>query len=224
MRLYPIKTPYLVKKLYPNYIWSFTTNTKEIYLTFDDGPIPEVTEFVLAELKKYDAKATFFCIGENVQKHPDIFVKIVSEKHHIGNHTFNHLHAQKVSKATYIANVLEAEKTIHAHSKQITNTEKLFRPPYGIIKTSYAKELREKGYTIVMWDVISADFDPRVSPEKCLRNVQQNTRKGSVVVFHDSIKAKQNLYYTLPKVIEAYAREGYSFKGLGARNTAVLNQ
>ncbi|WP_369820314.1 polysaccharide deacetylase family protein [Tenacibaculum sp. SG-28] len=161
---------------------------------------------------------------EKTFKNTQIFCKIVSEKHHIGNHTFNHLHAQKVSKATYIANVYKAEKTIHDHCKQVTNTEKLFRPPYGIIKTSYAKELREKGYTIVMWDVISGDFDPRVSPEKCLRNVQQNTRKGSVVVFHDSIKAKQNLYHTLPKVLEAYKREGYSFEGLGARNTAALNQ
>ncbi len=214
MPLYPIKTPYIVKKLYPNYIWSFSTKAKEIYLTFDDGPIPEVTEFVLRELKKYGAKATFFCIGENIQKHPDIFAKILSEKHQIGNHTFNHLHTRQASKTTYIENVYEGEKAIHKYCKEIRSREKFFRPPYGIIKRSYAKQLREKGYKIVMWDVISADFDPKVSPEKCLRNVLQNTRKGSIVVFHDSLKAKQNLYFTLPKVMEAYAKEGFTFKAL----------
>ena len=207
MRLYFIKTPRILKQFFAKYTWSFFTHKKEIYLTFDDGPIPEVTEFVLDKLKEYNAKATFFCIGDNIRKHPTVFSRIISEGHAVGNHTFNHLNGWKTSNDTYFENTNKCEKLLNQKTK-------LFRPPYGRIKKSQAKHLLANGYKIIMWGVLSADFDTTISKEKCLQNVLKNTKKGSIIVFHDSIKASDKLYYTLPKVLKEFSEKGYEFKAI----------
>ncbi|WP_435261325.1 polysaccharide deacetylase family protein [Tenacibaculum sp. nBUS_03] len=213
MKFYITKTPRIIKKLFSRYTWCFSSNKKEIYLTFDDGPIPIVTEFVLDQLKQYNAKATFFCIGDNITKHPLIYKQILKEGHSIGNHTYNHLNGWKHTLKNYVLNIKKTQEIIEKQGKEKLLT-KLFRPPYGKIKHSQATELINKGYKIVMWDVLSADFDKKISKEKCLENVLNNTFNGSIIVFHDSIKAKEKLYYTLPKVLEEYTRKGYIFKAI----------
>lgn len=192
-----VKMPRFIQRLYPERIWAFSRKKNAIFLTFDDGPIPEVTPWVLDELKKNNAKATFFCIGENAKKYPALFERIIAEGHAVGNHTHNHLNGWKTNTSTYIANTLLADKVINS---------KLFRPPYGKITSKQAKALQAKGYKIVMWDIISYDYDANTSPEKCLQNVLKNIKPGSVVVFHDSLKAEKNLRYVLPKVLE-YLKE-----------------
>ncbi|MEE4000089.1 polysaccharide deacetylase family protein [Tenacibaculum sp. FZY0031] len=208
MRLYFIKTPRILKQLFAKYTWSFFTNKKEIYLTFDDGPIPEVTEFVLNQLNKFNAKATFFCIGDNVRKHPAVFSRIVNEGHSVGNHTFNHLNGWENSNTAYIENTSKCESLLP------NQRTKLFRPPYGKIKRRQAKQLLTNGYKIIMWDVLSADFDPTITKETCLQNVLKNVENGSIIVFHDSIKASDNLYYALPKVLKEFSQRGYDFKAI----------
>ncbi|MDE1205335.1 polysaccharide deacetylase family protein [Tenacibaculum larymnensis] len=208
MRLYFIKTPRILKRLFAKYTWSFFTNKKEIYLTFDDGPIPEVTEFVLDQLHNFNAKATFFCIGDNIRKHPVVFSRIVKEGHSVGNHTFNHLNGWKSSYTTYIENTSKCEGLLP------NQKTKLFRPPYGKIKRKQAKQLLASGYKIIMWDVLSADFDSSVTKEKCLQNVLENAQNGSIIVFHDSIKASDKLYYALPKVLKEFSQKGYDFKAI----------
>ena len=194
--------PRFIQRLYPERIWAFSREEKSIYLTFDDGPIPEVTPWVLDELKKYNAKATFFCIGENVQKHPEIFQRILSEGHSVGNHTFNHLNGWKTATSEYIENVDKAEAQMGNNSKFKIQDSRLFRPPYGKITSKQAKILQRKGFKIVMWDIISYDYDANTSPEKCLQNVLKNIKPGSVIVFHDSLKAEKNLRFVLPKVLQ----------------------
>lgn len=205
MKLYFTKTPRLIQQIFKNYTWRFFTDKKEIYLTFDDGPTPEITNWTLDFLKKHNAKATFFCIGKNVVAEPEIYNRILHEKHQIGNHTNNHLKGSRTILKTYIENILLAEK-------QLENKAKLFRPPYGKIKRSQAKKLRSLGYEIIMWDVLSADFDTSISNQKCLENVLRNTQNGSIIVFHDSKKAAEKLRYVLPKVLEYYSEKGYVFK------------
>lgn len=197
--------PRFIQRLYPERIWAFPHKRDSVYLTFDDGPIPEVTPWVLDELKKHNAKATFFCIGENVKKHPEIFERILSEGHSVGNHTFNHLKGSKTQTSKYIENTLLAEKLIHS---------KLFRPPYGKITSKQAKILQIKGFKIVMWDVISYDYDSTVSEEKCLQNVLKNIKPGSIVVFHDSLKAEKNLRYVLPKVLRCIKENNKLFNAI----------
>ena len=192
--------PRFIQRLYPERIWAFSHEKASVFLTFDDGPIPEVTPLVLDELKKHNAKATFFSIGENVKKHPEIFERILFEGHSVGNHTFNHLKGSKTETSKYIENTLLAEKLIHS---------KLFRPPYGKITSKQAKILQIKGFKIVMWDVISYDYDSTVSEEKCLENVLKNIQSGSIIVFHDSLKAEKNLRYVLPKVLEIIVKKGW---------------
>jgi len=193
--------PRFIQRLYPERIWAFSREEKSIYLTFDDGPIPEVTPWVLDELKKHNAKATFFCIGENVQKHPEIFQRILSEGHSVGNHTFNHMNGWKTATSEYIENVDKAEGQMGNNSKFKIQDSRLFRPPYGKITSKQAKILQRKGFKIVMWDIISYDYDANTSPEKCLQNVLKNIKPGSVVVFHDSLKAEKNLRFGVPKVL-----------------------
>jgi peptidoglycan/xylan/chitin deacetylase (PgdA/CDA1 family) len=210
MSFYWIKTNALIKKIFSNYVWDVSNTEKKIYLTFDDGPIPEVTEWVLEELKKHNAKATFFCIGNNIEKHPEIFEKIINEGHSIGNHTFNHLNGWKTSTEKYLENTKLCEASISNQKSKILNPKsKLFRPPYGKIKTSQSTNLRRLGYQIIMWDVLSADYDTAISPEKCLKNVLANVRSGSIVVFHDSKKAFPNLEYTLPKALKYWNDKGF---------------
>lgn len=207
MKLYWIKTNWIIKKIFSNYTWDVfdTGSENRVYLTFDDGPIPETTEWVLNELKKHNVKATFFCIGDNIDKNPEIFKKVISDGHSIGNHTFNHLNGWKTSTEVYIENTKRCEETIQKNSTYNLKS-KLFRPPYGKIKASESRKLRKLGYKIIMWDVLSADFDQTLSQEQCLENVTSNLRSGSIIVFHDSIKAFKNLEYVLPKTL-AYLKE-----------------
>lgn len=205
--MYLVKSPWLLKKLYPKFTWNFGREKPVIYLTFDDGPIPVVTPFVLQTLKRFNAKATFFCIGDNVHKHPDIFEQVKADGHAIGNHTFNHLKGWKTDDDTYIANFLKADKQLDTS---------LFRPPYGRVKRSQATRLLElkPNLKIIMWDVLSGDFDMSLKPKDCLKGVLKHTENGSIVVFHDSLKAFNRLEYTLPRALEAWSKMGYSFMGI----------
>ena len=201
-----VKTNYFVKRIFPNYIWDIPNYENKVFLTFDDGPTPEITEWTLEQLKKYDAKATFFCIGNNIEKHQVIFQKIIQDNHSVGNHTFNHLKGWKTSDKKYIENVALCQSQISNPKSQIPN---LFRPPYGKIKLSQSKILRKFGYNIIMWDVLSYDFDQTISAEKCLDNVLKNVMSGSIIVFHDSVKAEQNLRYVLPKTLAFLKEKGF---------------
>jgi peptidoglycan-N-acetylglucosamine deacetylase len=208
------KTNFLMRALYPNFIWRIPSSKKEIFLTFDDGPIPEITEFVLEELNKYQAKATFFCIGGNIEKYPNVFQKVVNQQHTIGNHTFNHLRGWDTEEDIYIENFRKCEDEIF---KQILNPKSqipnLFRPPFGRIKRSQAKEIL-KTHEIVMWDVLTGDYDQSLSKERVLSKALQHTEQGSIVLFHDSIKASKNMMYALPKFLEHFSERGFIFKAL----------
>ena len=214
-----VKTNRFVKWIFPNYVWDIPNHENKVFLTFDDGPTPEITEWTLEQLKKHNAKATFFCIGNNIEKHPAIFQKIIHDNHTIGNHTFNHLQGWETNLEIYCKNVESCEKKItegvtpnaeeNLQSKTRSLKSKLFRPPYGKIKPSQSRVLRKLGYKIIMWDVLSYDFDQTVTPEKCLENVLQNVKSGSIVVFHDSQKAAQNLKYILPKTLVFLKEKGF---------------
>jgi peptidoglycan/xylan/chitin deacetylase (PgdA/CDA1 family) len=205
--MYLVKTPWLLKKLYPKLIWNVKQSSRCIYLTFDDGPIPIVTPFVLNILKQYNAKATFFCIGDNVNKHPDIFDQVIKDGHAIGNHTYNHLKGWNTEDQTYLNNFLQADELLNTN---------LFRPPYGRIKRSQIKLLQKAkpGLEIIMWTVLSGDFDFTLAPETCLENVIKNTASGDIVLFHDSLKAYNRMEYTLPRAMEHWSKEGFEFRGL----------
>ena len=203
-----VKTNKIIKQLFSNYVWSIPTNEPIVYLTFDDGPTPEITEWVLFQLKEYNAKATFFCIGNNIKKYPEIFKKVIEEGHAIGNHTFNHVKGWKTSNKTYINEVESCEEVIRKSSLKHQPT-KLFRPPYGKIKPSQSRILRKKGYKIIMWDVLSVDFDVNITSQNCLNNVIENIENGSIIVFHDSVKAFQNLEYTLPETLDFLKNKGF---------------
>ncbi len=218
MDFYWIKTHRFIKRLFSNQVWDIPNHENKIYLTFDDGPTPEITEWVLALLKEHNIKATFFCIGNNIEKNPGIFKKINEDGHSIGNHTFNHILGWKTPTKEYLENVLLCQSQInklHTGPKgelaQQTKNPLLFRPPYGKIKPSQSKKLRNLGYKIIMWDVLTADFDQRISPKKCLENATKKVTSGSVIVFHDSIKASRNLQYALPKTIEILKEKGFLF-------------
>ncbi len=209
MHITPVTTPKLLKKTFPSLVWEFLAKSKSIYLTFDDGPTPEITEWTLDILKQFDAKATFFCIGKNVEEHPEIFNNIITDGHAIGNHTYNHLKGWKTKTDDYVNNILKTQKVLF---NQKSKSVGLFRPPYGQIKPKQIKELSQLGFKIIMWSVLSIDYDITVSKEKCLKNVIDNTASGDIVVFHDSIKASKNLQYALPKVLEYFSEKGYVFK------------
>ena len=208
---YLVKTPWLLRKLYPSCTWQIPTREKNVYLTFDDGPHPDITPCVLDTLNQYQAKATFFCIGKNVVAHPDIYRRLLDEGHRTGNHTFNHLNGWKVQNDAYVNNIIEASKYIDSN---------LFRPPYGRITKFQVKILSDiaayKGsdrkFSIIMWDVLSGDFDTKLSAENCTLNVIRKTKPGSIVVFHDSEKAFPNLKYSLPLALKKLSDDGYTFK------------
>ncbi|MBS1935590.1 MAG: polysaccharide deacetylase family protein [Bacteroidetes bacterium] len=199
---YFVKTPWFVKKMYSNCVWDIDVKEKTLFLTFDDGPHPEATSFVLDELKKYGAKATFFCIGKNVALYPDIYKRILLEGHRVGNHTHNHLNGWKVSDEEYFSNINEAAKYIHSD---------LFRPPYGRITKFQVAGLSKINYKIIMWDVLSADFDQEITSEKCAKNVEKNTHKGSIIVCHDSEKAFSKIKEALPRILNYFSNRGFKF-------------
>lgn len=212
-----VKMPGFVRWIFPKQIWAFSRSEKFIYLTFDDGPHETITPWVLDELKKFQAKATFFSVGDNVRKHPTVLKKIVNEGHSIGNHTFHHLKGSKTNSQGYIENVLKAreilENTISQEKLISVQTGKpLFRPPYGRISRKQTKEVSAAGYSIIMWDIISYDYDITVSPEECLKNVLNACKNGSIIVMHDSQKAERNLRYALPKILETLTERGFEFK------------
>ena len=202
--MYLVKTPNVIQSLFPNYTWRIPTEEKVIYLTFDDGPIPEVTPWVLAQLASFDAKATFFSVGDNIRKHPDVFQQVIDEGHSVGNHTYSHLNGWITDNVPYFHDV--------RHCAHLMPSQ-LFRPPYGRLKSRQAQFL-QRHYRIVMWDVLSGDFDPHISKEQCLRNVMKNVSSGSIVVMHDSLKAKEKLEYTLPRALERLSEAGYRFEAL----------
>lgn len=203
MHKYFIKTPWLVRKLFQQYTWNIPNRDGEVYLTFDDGPHPTITPWVLDELAKFNAKATFFCIGKNVQHHPEVYERILAEGHAVGNHTQHHLNGWHTPAELYLTDIREAAHHIHSS---------LFRPPYGRIKSQQFKLLkaeRKGNLKLVMWDVLTADFDTSYTPEQCLLHATKNIRSGSVVVFHDSEKAFQNMGYSLQGTLAFLKTEGY---------------
>lgn len=206
MRLYWIKTNAFVTWLFPKYLWNLNRNENKVYITFDDGPVPTVTPWVLDQLKKYNAKATFFCIGDNVQKHPTLANRVLDEGHALGNHTYNHVCGWETKRSTYAENTQQCTKIIEEVTKVQTQ---LFRPPYGKITFPQANDLLKKGYKIVMWDVLSADFDTSITPEKCVQNVLRNIEPGSIIIFHDSEKAFVNLKFALPLTLKFIQEKGF---------------
>ena len=203
-----VKVPKIIKNLFFNQIWDIPNKENKIYLTFDDGPTPKITEWVLDILKKENIKATFFCIGNNIKKHPETFKRILNEGHSIGNHTFNHLKGWKTSKKNYIENVDLCENEIN---ELASLSYKIFRPPYGKISLIQSILLRKKGFKIIMWDVLSKDYDQTISPEKCYENTKATT-SGSILVFHDSLKAQKKLEYSVPKAIKFLKEKGFTFE------------
>ncbi len=195
------RTPYIIKKIYYSLIWDLNNGEKDLYLTFDDGPTPGITLKVLNILDKYNAKATFFCIGRNVERYPEIYGQILKRGHFAGNHTYSHLKGWETESREYYSDIKLAGSFIKSN---------LFRPPYGKIKRTQLKHLRHY-YNIIMWDVMSFDFSQSVTKEKCLSLVLNNVRPGSIIVFHDSPKASENMFYALPKLIKIYSNLGYNF-------------
>lgn len=204
-----VKSPLWLRILLPQLTWHRSRKEKTIYLTFDDGPIPDVTPQVLNILKKYGIKATFFCVGENIVKHPEIFSQVKQDGHQIGNHTYNHLKGWRTPTPLYLHNIEKCQSYTQSN---------LFRPPYGQCTLAQIKQLKKK-YEIIMWDIITYDFDTDISPEDCYTNAVKYSKNGSIVVFHDNLKAVPRLLYALPKAIEYWQRQGYSFKMLEGKHT-----
>lgn len=197
--------PYILKDLNTrNCIWRIPGNEKIIYLTFDDGPIPELTPFVLETLKKYNAKATFFCVGDNARKYPQLLQDIIGQGHSVGNHTHNHCDGWKKNSDEYERNIQRGFDFIPG---------KMFRPPYGHITPWQINRMKDQVY-IILWTVLSYDFDNNTTPARCLRNVMRFTKRGSIVVFHENLKAIPRLKYTLPRYLEHYISQGYRFEAL----------
>lgn len=211
------KSNFLFRAIYPEMTWRIPKSnlgeSKVIYLTFDDGPIPEVTEFVLDNLKQFEAKASFFCIGDNIYKHPTIMEKVIAEGHLIGNHTFNHLRGWKTENELYHQNFLKCETWINQHQGAIRGQKPKFRPPHGRIKKSQAAKISAT-HEIIMWDVLTGDFSQNLSPETVLQKSIKYTDSGSIVVFHDSIKANKNMTYALPRYLAHFKEKGYEFRSL----------
>lgn len=199
-----VHLPKFITNWFPKAIWNIKGDDKTVYLTFDDGPDPEITDFVLKVLKEENIKATFFCVGENVFHHPEVFQKIIKNGHVVGNHTYNHLQGLKTSNYDFFKNIEKADRLINSN---------LFRPPHGWLTKEQYRFLSIK-YKIIMWDVISCDYDKNLRGEKVVRNVMDFVRPGSIITFHDSKKAEQNLRFALPKVIKALKKQGYSFQNI----------
>ncbi|MFZ6038264.1 MAG: polysaccharide deacetylase family protein [Bacteroidota bacterium] len=196
--------PKLYRLLFHNAIWRKTIDgQKTVYLTFDDGPIPEITPWVLDLLHSYNIKATFFCVGDNVRKYPEVYQDILRRGHRVGNHTFNHVQGWKFRTGTFLANVQKASELIRSN---------LVRPPHGHMRLPQNGALMCSGYQVVMWDVVTRDYNKKLTPEHVLDNVKNYVRDGSVIVFHDSLKAERNLKYALPRAIDWLLSQGYCFE------------
>ena len=193
--------PLLYRMLFPECLWRIHKKRKCVYLTFDDGPIPEVTPWVLDTLDRYGVKATFFMVGENAQRHPELLAEVLRRGHSVGNHTMNHMQGSKVTKATYMDNVEQANALLHTN---------LFRPPHGLMRFGQAKMVKSD-YTVVLYDVVTRVYARNIDGEGVLANVKRYTRKGSIIVFHDSLKAEKNMKYALPRAIEWLQQNGYEF-------------
>jgi len=202
--MYLARTPALVKPLMRELTWCMPAGQRTVYLTFDDGPIPELTPWVLDVLAEHGAEATFFCVGSNAAAHPQLLQRIRREGHSVGNHTFDHSSGWNSSTFGYLRNVLRC---------QALTGSRLFRPPYGRMTRQQARALRKR-FTLVMWDVLSADFDTTLDGERCLQNVRENSTDGSIVVFHDSLKAEERLRYALPLALEHFTQQGYTMAAL----------
>ncbi|WP_396165273.1 polysaccharide deacetylase family protein [Flavobacterium sp.] len=205
-----IKVPKIIKLLFFNQVWDIPNSENTIYLTFDDGPTPEITERVLEILDKHQIKATFFCIGDNVRKHPEIVQKILSKQHSVGNHTYSHLKGWRTPTKTYINNTEACRMKLN--SQFAIQNSQIFRPPYGKITPWQSFKLRKLGYKIIMWDVLSKDYAASISAEMCYENVLKNVSSGSIIVFHDSNKAKENVLNSLEKTIETLKSKGFNFE------------
>jgi peptidoglycan/xylan/chitin deacetylase (PgdA/CDA1 family) len=202
----------VLKKLFPKLMWNKEVTQKTVYLTFDDGPTPEVTLWVLNELEKYKFKATFFCIGKNIQSYPEIFKSILDNGHQVGNHTQLHQNGWKTQTDVYIQSVIECESVMNEFRTK--KSDYLFRPPYGKISSKQAETLHKLGYKIVMWSNLSEDYRKNMSPEKCFQNSTQSLKCGDIIVFHDSEKAFENLKKTLPKTLDYFKKNGFVSQGL----------
>lgn len=195
------RPPLLYRMLFPETVWRIHSKPHTVYLTFDDGPIPEVTPWVLDTLDRYGIKATFFCVGENVKRNPNLFAEVLRRGHSVGNHTMNHMQGARVSTKVYLHNVFTANELIHTT---------LFRPPHGLLRWAQAKVLRNR-FGIIMYDLVSHDYSRKLTGEQVLDNVKRNVRNGSIIVFHDSLKAEKNMKYALPRAIEWLREQGYNF-------------
>ena len=194
--------PQFIRQLYPRACWRMNASERSVYLTFDDGPIPEVTPWVLDVLDKYKVKATFFMVGDNVRKHPEEYNMVVERGHRIGNHTYNHLRGLEEPTEHYVGNTDKADCYLKTD---------LFRPPHGFMRMSQYRVLSER-YRIIMWDLVTRDYNPKLTGEQVLGKVKRYVRNGSIITFHDSLRATHNLYYALPRAIEWLLAEGYEFK------------
>ena len=199
-----IRLPGFFTSLFTQAVWRMKEAGQMVYLTFDDGPIPEVTPWVLDLLAKEDIKATFFCVGENVQRYPKVYQQILDGGHSVGNHTFSHLQGFKTNDQAFFSNIEQAAGLIDSN---------LFRPPHGLLKASQYNYLKKK-YSVIMWDLISCDYNKRFSPERIYKNVRDFVRPGSIVTFHDSEKAMLNLMQALPPSIKWMKEQGYCFKAI----------
>ena len=201
----PVVVPFWLRLLYPRRTWSYKEIEKTLYLSFDDGPHPVITPKVLELLRHFNAKATFFCLGKNVSSHPDIFERIKADGHSIGNHSYHHVNGWKASNASYLEDVMHANELIKSP---------LYRPPYGRLKFSQASLLREMGYQLIMWTLLSADYDQRLSKEDCYQRIWKHLHPGAIVLFHDSEKAAGNMLYALERLLNEASNMGYQFKAI----------
>lgn len=193
--------PQIVRALYPGALWRMNPKEKKVYLTFDDGPIPEITPWVLDLLDKHTIKATFFLVGDNVRKHPEEFQMLLERGHRVGNHTFNHIRGFEFLSKNYLANTDKANELIQTD---------LFRPPHGHMRWLQYMVLKRR-YTIVMWDLVTRDYSNKLNGKQVFEKIKKYVRNGSIITFHDSIKAEANMKYALPRTIEWLKKEGYSF-------------
>jgi peptidoglycan-N-acetylglucosamine deacetylase len=202
-----IRTPWWLKQLYPSCVWDIKGDEKKLYLSFDDGPHPTITPFVLDELKKHNAKATFFCIGENVQKYPELYQRYIDEGHAVGNHTQHHINGWKTEDKVYLEDIKEAGQYIQSD---------LFRPPYGRISRSQIRKLHQAipGQKIVMWNILAGDWVPELAPEKCYDRMKRRISGGDIIVLHESDKAWDRMSYVLPRLLADFSAKGNSFQGI----------